>query len=105
MAQKRHLLKTWPAQFEAMWRRDKRFEYRRNDRGFKLGDILLLEEWDPSHRVQRNPISGVAVYGGYTSRTITAEVTYIAEGTFGIPPGFVVMSLKFLDRNEGDTSS
>lgn len=43
-----HHLKTWPRYFYAVDRCQKRFELRLDDRGFKLGDILILCEWNPA---------------------------------------------------------
>ena len=43
----RHDLKTWPKYFAAVRSGQKRFEIRRNDRDFKVGDILVLREFEP----------------------------------------------------------
>src|SRR5262245_46655354 len=42
-----HELKSWPSQFQAMWTGRKRAEFRRDDRGYQVGDLLDLREWDP----------------------------------------------------------
>lgn len=81
-----HLLKTWPTQFVATKVGVKRFEYRRDDRGFSIGDHLVLLEWDPRS-------------GTYTGQWLVRVVTYILGRrdlavTFGVPLGFVVMSLR-----------
>lgn len=77
-----HTLKTWPEEFQALWDGSKRFEYRHDDRGFRLGDTLLLQEYDP-------------VTGTYSSRAIHFVVTHIVRGpAFGVPEGFVVMALR-----------
>lgn len=41
-----HVLKTWPAPFEAVWRGDKTFEVRLDDRCYQKGDTFTLREWD-----------------------------------------------------------
>ena len=41
-----HHLKTLPLYFDAIGRGTKRFEVRWNDRGFKEGDVVSLDEWD-----------------------------------------------------------
>jgi hypothetical protein len=41
-----HHLKTWPHYFQAIKRGEKTFELRFNDRGFREGDTLMLQEWD-----------------------------------------------------------
>lgn len=75
-----HELKTWPEPFEAIRKGDKRFELRRFDRDFQVGDVLRLREWDPS-------------WPRYTGRVIRARITYILRSGFGLPEGLCVMSL------------
>lgn len=41
-----HELKILPMYFQAVWDGKKTFEVRKNDRGYKLNDILILKEWD-----------------------------------------------------------
>jgi hypothetical protein len=77
-----HRLKTWPGQYLALIEGQKCSEYRRNDRGFHVGDWLLLEEWSP-------------LTGAYTGNALWRQVRHIVEGpAFGIPDGFCVMSLR-----------
>lgn len=45
-----HDLKIWPIFFEAIVNRTKTFEYRLNDRNFKVGDHVNLREWSPSSK-------------------------------------------------------
>lgn len=75
-----HELKTWPEPFQAMWDEAKRFEVRQDDRGFEVGDFLVLREWDTFRE-------------GYTGRAMRAEVTYLLRDAFGLPPGLVVLSV------------
>ena len=78
---KEHELKTWPEFFEAMLSGEKRFEARKNDRGFQVGDTLLLREWVPSGEF-------------YTGRKAYFHVKYILDDPkFGVQRGFVVMSV------------
>ncbi|VEF93151.1 Domain of Uncharacterised Function with PDB structure [Streptococcus pseudoporcinus] len=46
-----HMLKCYPEYFEAIMDGTKTFEYRYNDRDFKVGDELLLREYDPKKRI------------------------------------------------------
>lgn len=80
---KTHELKTWPDPYEAVFTGRKHFEYRKDDRGFQVGDLLLLRKWDPT----------TSEY--FTNSTVLRRsVTYIARGpNFGIPDGYCVMSL------------
>ncbi|MFC1975058.1 ASCH/PUA domain-containing protein [Chloroflexota bacterium] len=79
-----HYLKVWPEYFEAMTTGKKKFEVRwGDDRQFKVGDILTLQEWDP--KTER-----------HTGQVIFRTVTYILRGPeFGIPEGLQIMSLGY----------
>lgn len=78
-----HILKTWPEFFQAVDSFDKNFEIRKNDRDFKVGDILTLVEFDPKDQT---------FSGAFAKRT----VTYMTD--FGQPPGQVVLSLNSLPK-------
>lgn len=41
-----HELKIKPEYFKAVLRKEKRFELRKDDRNYKVGDVLCLKEWD-----------------------------------------------------------
>lgn len=76
-----HHLKTWPPYFEAVKSGEKTFELRKDDRGFAIGDTLALQEYDPMARA-------------YTGRSVYVVVRYMLSGSFGIAPGWVVMSVE-----------
>jgi ASC-1-like (ASCH) protein len=61
-----HELKIWPKYFNAIKCGDKRFEYRVNDRGFAVGDMLHLREYNIES-------------GEYTGQEMSVMVTYILE--------------------------
>lgn len=65
-----HKLKTWPEYFNEVLRGRKPFEWRVDDRDFKLGDTLVLQEYIPH---PENP----GREGKYTGREITKTVSYI----------------------------
>jgi len=76
-----HDLKCWPVPFDATERGEKRFEFRKNDRCYMVGDTLVLRRWDPHSE-------------SYTGRWLRRRVTYITRGPeFGCPVGYCVMSL------------
>lgn len=89
---RRHDLKCWPGPFEATRDGTKTFEWRKDDRGFEVGDELLLREWNPSERI------GWA--GEYvadrTGRWCLVKVTYILRGRFDVPAGYCVMAIEFM---------
>lgn len=77
-----HHLKTWPKYFAQVTKGVKPFEVRKNDRGFKTGDVLVLEEWDP-------------IPGNYTGNHGRYLVSCLLDGgQFGIQEGYCVMGLK-----------
>jgi hypothetical protein len=69
---KTHELKIWPEHFHEVAAGMKRFEVRKNDRDFGVGDVLRLREWSPGLAVADCP-------GCYTGREVFARVTYIFE--------------------------
>ena len=76
-----HALKTWPEYFEAICDGRKRFELRKNDRCFKVGDILLLRHWDPAT-------------GNYNGRSFLVQVTYMVEAERWLAPGVVCLGIQ-----------
>lgn len=79
---KKHDLKMWMPFFMDVVNGYKKFEIRKNDRDYKLGDILNLQEYD-----QENYI--------YTGNSIEVKVTYILHGgQFGIEEGYSLMSIE-----------
>ena len=67
-----------------MWTGLKRAEFRRDDRGYQVGDQLELREWDPTRR-------------HYTGFRLTARVTHLVRGPeLEVPAGFVVLSIEVL---------
>ena len=77
-----HELKTWTEYFWDVKKGLKTFEYRWNDRDFKIGDTLLLREFDP-------------YTGLYSGRVLSVLVTYLLKGpSFNIPEGYCIMSIK-----------
>lgn len=77
-----HNLKTWTRPFQAVLDGNKSFEFRKDDRGFDVGDTLCLREYDPA--IEK-----------YTGRETRVIVTYILKGGIhGLPKEYVVMSTK-----------
>lgn len=62
-----HDLKIWPEYFEPVRRGLKTFDFRHKDeRDFRVGDFILLREWDNYER-------------RYTGRSIKVRITYIMD--------------------------
>jgi hypothetical protein len=58
----------------------KKFEVRKNDRDFKVGDILILKEFDPETNE-------------YTGDYVGREVIYILDKQSFFPEGYIIMSI------------
>ena len=43
----KHELKVWPEYFEEIYSNRKKFEVRKNDRNYMVGDVLYLREYNP----------------------------------------------------------
>jgi hypothetical protein len=84
-----HDLKCWPGPYDAVVAGLKPYEIRENDRDFRVGDTLLLREWDPhlNHETPRRP-------GEYTGRSLRVRVTYMTPGgAWGLPPNRCVLGI------------
>jgi hypothetical protein len=76
-----HFLKCWPEPFASILSGAKRFELRKYDRPFRLGDTLRLREYVNDKDI-------------YTGRQVDMRVTYmLIGGSFGLPEGMVIMSI------------
>jgi len=93
---RRHELKCWPGPFQATVESQKRFEWRRDDRGFEPDDELLLREWVPEGNEW-------APTGRATGAWCLVRVLYVLRGRFGVPDGYCVMSILVIGH--GDTGS
>jgi hypothetical protein len=87
-----HELKIYPRFFEAVMSGDKTFELRRNDRDYKVGDILLLEEFEDE------------ICGSYTGRNLSVTISYIlkeeeGKGWIGLLPGYCCIGFKVVGNN------
>ena len=80
-----HELKIYKKYFNAILDGRKKFEIRRNDRGFQVGDNVILREWDNIK---------------YSGRTIYATITYVLDDKFiGLSDGYVAVGLEVNDYN------
>lgn len=87
-----HLLKCWPGQYEPVIQDLKYFEIRQNDRDYKSGDILRLQEFIP------DTVNSVHPTGRYTGRECEVRVHYIMSQfpCGAIDPEYVVMSIHLI---------
>lgn len=72
-----HELKILPEYFSAIVSGEKRFEIRKNDRNYKVGDILRLMKYEADN---------------FTGDVHVSEITYITD--FAQQDGYVVLGIK-----------
>jgi ASC-1-like (ASCH) protein len=82
-----HQLKILPKYFEDVQAGKKNFEIRKNDRDFKVGDILILKECEN---------------GKYTGRIAKRKVNYILYDidTIGLTKGYCILGLEDKAKSE-----
>jgi len=76
-----HKIKAWPEYFKPVKAGIKNFEVRENDRNYAVGDILIIDEYDPETNT-------------YTGDSCTRKITYILQNDSFVSAGFVVMGLE-----------
>lgn len=79
---KEHHIKCHPTVFEKIVSGEKDWELRKNDRDYQTGDILWIEEWDPS----------IEEYTGLSIRALAGFILY--GGVYGLPENMCIISLK-----------
>lgn len=87
-----HDLKTWPEFFDEVIAGRKPFEVRRNDRGYRVGDVLHLREWSPSSQ-------------SYSGRSTRQVVTYLMSDRFGVDPAMVIMGIHPAEDDTADMAA
>lgn len=81
-----HELKTTQPHFAHVQSGAKRAEIRRDDRGFAVGDVLVLRECDRGT-------------DALTGRYVEVRVTHVLHGFEGLADGFVSLSIEPLQRS------
>jgi hypothetical protein len=84
-----HILKCWPQFFEAILAGFKTHDLRRSDdRDFRVGDTILLREFDPNSET-------------FTGRSFRVKITYItsadqpcALSTRALHPDYCILSIR-----------
>ena len=73
-----HRLKIMPEFFQAVTDGRKTFELRKDDRGFAVGDRLVLSEWNGSD---------------FTGREFRCVIDYILKDYDGLCPGYAILGI------------
>lgn len=79
---KTHELKILPKYFSEVVSGSKTFEVRQNDRDFKVGDEIILNEYDRERGFY------------YTGYKVTVEITYILDNPEYLKNGYVILGIK-----------
>lgn len=75
-----HDLNIRPEYLEAVKSGKKKFEIRRNDRNYGVGDTLILREWDGEN---------------YTGSGTVVKVTYVlGDYAPGLKPGYCILGIE-----------
>lgn len=78
-----HALKILPSYFEDVMSGKKTFEIRKNDRDYKVGDLLALNEYTETEE-----------YIGYSGRSCLVKVDYILDNADFCKDGYITMTIK-----------
>lgn len=95
MATKKHKVKIWPEHYRDVKALRKLYEVRKDDRGYRVGDILELQEWDPKKEK-------------YTGNELERKIGHILDlEEFGLGQGYVVLGFDFkhLTKQERPTKA
>lgn len=88
-----HELKIWPESFLPIIKDQKLAEFRKDDRDYRVGDVLHLREWQPEDALKAHPAAH------YTGREAMLSVTHIVRGPdFGVPDGYAMLSFEVLRK-------
>jgi hypothetical protein len=93
-----HELKSWPEHFQDIANGKRTFELRRDDRGYQVGDVLELLEWEPGDHPDR-------ATARYTGRSARRRITYVLRGAGlgcvaplkGLSVGYCILGLENID--------
>ncbi|MEZ0355393.1 DUF3850 domain-containing protein [Mycobacterium sp. SA01] len=83
-----HELKSWPQFFRAIVAGARSHELRRNDRNYRIGDQLLLREYDPEKKIYSGSSCKVVV------TSMTSQDVPCAVSGEGLNPEFCVLSIR-----------
>jgi len=78
-----HYLKIKPVYFMAVADGRKRFELRKNNRNFRAGDLVVLQEY---------------ANGSYTENSATVKISYVLSHVpaYGLQAGYVIFGFRVL---------
>lgn len=83
-----HQLKIIPKYFKEIVDGNKNFEVRKNDRNYKIGDTLILKEYDP---IKKN-------FTGNYAKTTVMYILKDKDFPIGIKEGYCIMGIHLQNR-------
>ena len=96
-----HEVKSVPPYWQEVASRQKLLEVRLNDRDYRVGDILIMREYEPPPPAAEGGPS--PAWGGkYTGRVAIALISHMVEGQaefdpdFRVPAGYVLLSVQLI---------
>lgn len=78
---KTHYLKCIEPYFTEVWEGRKPFEFRYNDRDFKIGDEIYLQKYNPETQA-------------YLGFEIRCDITYILQDYIGLKTDYCILGIK-----------
>lgn len=99
MERKTHYLKSWPQFFKDIRAGSRTHELRRNDRDFRIGDWVRLQEFDP----QTSEYTGQELTGEITSMTSFAQPCAVSGEALNAD--FCILSIRLLQDKDARPSS
>ncbi|MDH0826589.1 DUF3850 domain-containing protein [Acinetobacter johnsonii] len=87
-------LKTDPAVFQDVLDGKKTFEIRFNDRGYQVGDLIVLKETKFTGQQMREGSPLI-----YTGREMQKQISYILSG-YGLQDGWVILGITDFDNQQ-----
>ncbi|MCH5195923.1 MAG: DUF3850 domain-containing protein [Oscillospiraceae bacterium] len=108
-----HAVKCLPPFFVPLSGGSKTFEVRKNDRPYRVGDYLAVNEFvpdseDPYDEFEKTPLSDderQADNGRYSGNCVLFKITYILDDKNFCKEGYVILGLKRIEEVTYDTGT
>ncbi len=78
-----HFIKSWPEFFSRVVKGEKPWEIRLDDRGYQIGDQVVMEEYSPTTCT-------------YTGAWVQGSIVYMHSEVMGLKDGYVCFTFKSL---------
>lgn len=91
-----HELKILPQYFSEVKSEKKSFELRKNDRDYKVGDVLILKEFNPNEEYETEEDG---VYSNFSGEKVLRQVIYVLEGIEGLNSDYAILGIKPVDSD------